>query len=520
MRLMEMMGLASNASIVTQNGEEKEIGDPTETAIIRLMNDKHIDKASLDAVFPKVFEIPFDSGRKLMTTVHETDDLEDIKYISITKGAFDRMPASATSVCMDTAKRIHDQFAEKALRVLSVAFKYYDKLPDNMDADEFENGLTFAGFVGMIDPPRPESIAAVQTAKEAGIRTIMITGDHVATASAIAREIGILGDGDKTMTGVGLEDITNEELAEKVGDYAVYARVSPEDKIRIVKAWQSYDEVVAMTGDGVNDAPALKAANAGVAMGSGTDVSKSASDVVLADDNFASIVDAVKQGRRVYTNIRKVLCSLVACNLSEIFTMLLGLLIWNEAPLVAIQLLFINVVADGVPDLCMCREPAELDAMKRKPVRKDESIFARGVSSRIVLYGAVFAAVSLIAFYIGAFVSINDSFMPSHAIGMTMAYVVIGWSSIVNIFNVRSFKQSIFTIGFTSNRLLFAGICFSFGALGVTATAPGLRDVFHCVPVSLNHWFIMIALSIVPLILGELHKVFVRRKVSQSTSRS
>jgi magnesium-transporting ATPase (P-type) len=340
----------------------------------------------------------------------------------------------------------------------------------------------------------------------------MTTGDHVATASAIAREIGILGDSDKTMTGAELEDMDNEELTEKVKEYAVYARVSPEDKIRIVKAWQSYDEVVAMTGDGVNDAPALKAANAGVAMGSGTDVSKSASDVVLADDNFASIVDAVKQGRRVYVNIRKVLCSLVACNLSEIFTMLLGLLFWNEAPLLAIQLLFINVVADGVPDLCMCREPAEIDAMKQKPVKKDESIFARGVSTRIILYGAVFAIVSLIAYYIGAFVSIHDGVTPNHAIGVTMAYVVIGWSSIVNIFNVRSFNQSIFTIGFTSNRLLFAGICFSFIALGLTASVPGIRDVFHCVSVSLNHWFIMIALSIVPLVFGEIHKVFVRSK--------
>jgi len=413
---------------------------------------------------------------------------------------------------MDTAKRIHDEFAEKALRVLSVAYKYYEKLPAVMDADELENGLIFAGFVGMIDPPRPESMAAVQTAREAGIRTIMITGDHVATASAIAREIGIYNEGDKTMTGAELEDISDEELTKNVKDYTVYARVSPEDKIRIVKAWQAYDEIVAMTGDGVNDAPALKAANAGVAMGSGTDVSKSASDVVLTDDNFASIVDAVREGRRVYTNIRKVLCSLVACNLSEIFTMLLGLMMWKKAPLVALQLLFINVIADGVPDLCMCREPAEKDAMKRRPIRKNESIFAGGVSTRIILYGAVFAVVSLFAYYLGAFVKIYDAFQPSHEIGMTMAYVVIGCSSVVNILNVRSFNQSIFTIGFTSNRLLFAGMCFSFVALGLTATIPGLRDVFYCVPVSLNHWFIMIALSSATLIVGEIHKIFVRKK--------
>ena len=511
-RLMEMMGLASNASIVMQDGIEKEIGDPTETAIIRLMKDKHIEKESLDTIFPKVFEIPFDSGRKLMTTVHEMDDLEELRYISITKGAFDRIPADATSVCMDTAKRIHDEFAGSALRVLSVAYKYYDTLPEVMDVDELENKLIFAGFVGMIDPPRPESKAAVQTAKEAGIKTIMITGDHAATASAIAREIGIYNQGDKTMTGVELEVLSDEELIENVRDFTVYARVSPEDKIRIVRAWQTYDEVVAMTGDGVNDAPALKAANAGVAMGSGTDVSKSASDVVLTDDNFASIVDAVREGRRVYTNIRKVLCSLVSCNLSEIVTMLLGLLFWRRAPLVAIQLLFINVVADGVPDLCMCREPVEKDAMMQKPVRKNESIFARGVASRIFLYGTVFAIVSLIAYYIGAFVGVHERTVPSHEVGVTMAYIVIGWSSVFNIFNVRSFNQSIFDIGFMSNKLLFYGICFSFVALFLTATIPYLREVFYCVPVSVNHWFIMIALSLSPLVAGEIHKLFVRRK--------
>ncbi|MCL2539522.1 MAG: cation-translocating P-type ATPase, partial [Oscillospiraceae bacterium] len=511
MRLIEMMGLASNASIVMQDGVEKAIGDPTETAIIRLLKDKKIEKDSLCSIFPRVFEIPFDSARKLMTTVHETDDLEELHYISITKGAFDRIPIGE-SAYIDDAKRIHDEFADRALRVLAVAYKHYDSLPENMDADELENSLVFAGFVGMIDPPRPESQAAVQTAREAGIRTIMITGDHAATASAIAREIGILGDDDKALTGVELESMTDEVLVETVKDYSVYARVSPEDKIRIVKAWQRYNEVVAMTGDGVNDAPALKAADAGVAMGSGTDVSKSASDVVLTDDNFSSIVDAVKEGRRVYTNIRKVLCSLVACNLSEIFTMLLGLLFWNKAPLVAIQLLFINVVADGVPDLCMCYEPAEIDAMNQKPVKHDESIFARGVATRILLYGTVFAIVSLVAYYIGAFYKIGAGFAPSHEIGMTMAYLVIGWSSVFNIFNVRSFNQSIFKIGFTSNRLLFYGICFSLVALGLTAVIPGLREVFYCVPVSFNHWLIMLPLSISPLIAGEIHKVFVRKK--------
>jgi len=514
--LIEILSLASNASVDRKDGELKEIGDPTETAIVRLLQDKFEKKAELDAKFPKVFEIPFDSQRKLMTTVHKT---EDSRYISITKGAFDRIPTDLESDCMDTARRIHDEFADNALRVLSVGYKYYDQLPEVMDENELENNLTFAGFVGMIDPPRPESKLAVQTAKKAGIKTVMITGDHAITASAIAREIGILNDGEKAITGAELSDMPDEELAANVKDYAVYARVSPEDKIRIVKAWQSHGEVVAMTGDGVNDAPALNAANAGVAMGSGTDVSKSASDVVLTDDNFASIVDAVKEGRRVYTNIRKVLCSLISCNLSEIFTMLLGMLFWKEAPIVAIQLLFINVVADGVPDLCMCREPAEKDVMSQKPVKKDESIFARGVAARITLYGAVFAVVSLIGYYIGAFVALPGSAAPSHEVGRTMAYLVIGWSSVVNIFNVRSFKQSIFTIGFTTNRLLFAGICFSLATLGLTAAVPGLREIFYCVPVSLNHWLIMIGLSITPLIAGEIQKAFIRMKTGKAISK-
>ncbi|MCL2766841.1 MAG: cation-translocating P-type ATPase, partial [Peptococcaceae bacterium] len=513
MRLLEMFSLSSNASIVVTDGEEKEIGDPTETAIIRLLQEKHIDKESLDAIFPRVFELPFDSGRKRMTTVHKTGDLEDdVKYISITKGAFDRIPADATTYCMDTAKSVHDQFADNALRVLAVAYKYYDTLPEKMDVEELENGLTFGGIIGMIDPPRPESKAAVQVAKDAGIKTIMITGDHAGTAAAIASEIGIFNKGDKTLTGVELEAMSDEELAKNIKDYTVYARVSPEDKIRIVKAWQEYDEIVAMTGDGVNDAPALKAADAGVAMGSGTDVSKSASDVVLTDDNFASIVDAIKQGRRAYTNIRKVLCALLACNLSEIFTVLLGLLFWGNVPLVAIQLLFINVVADGVPVLCMCREPAEKDAMKQKPVKKDESIFARGVTERIALYGALFAVISLIAYYVGASVALQESFKPSHEIGMTMAYLVIGLSSVVNIFNVRSFNQSIFTIGITSNMLLFVGACFSFLILVLTATIPTLMNVFYCVPISMSHWLIVIALSVSPLLVGEIHKAMIRNK--------
>ena len=507
--MIEMMGLASNASIEIENGEEKTVGDPTETAIVRLLMDKHITKPSLDAIYPKVFEIPFDSNRKLMTTVHELDDM---RYLSITKGAFDRIPVEATAEFMDRASRIHDEFADDALRVIAVAYKYYDELPEILDAGELEHGLVFAGFVGMIDPPRAESMGAVQTAKKAGIRTVMITGDHAATASAIAREIGILSEGKKAVTGAELEAMSDEELFRNVRDYSVYARVSPEDKIRIVQAWQAQGEVVAMTGDGVNDAPALKAANVGVAMGSGTDVSKSASDVILVDDNFASIVDAVAEGRRVYENIRKVLYSLLSCNISEIFILLLAASLGWGPPLVAIQLLLINVVADGVPDLFVCREKAEDDAMNAPPVKPGSSIYANGLFAKIVTMAVLFAVIGLLGFYIGKFVPISNTVAPSPAVGQTMAFVIIGWSSVINIFNVRSNMKSIFTIGFTSNPLLFAGICFSVAFIALIALAPPLMNMFYCVPLGIEHWIVMIAFSVSPLALGEIQKLTNRRR--------
>jgi len=512
MHLLKIMSLANNASIETNDGEEKITGDPTESAILRLLKDKHITKESLDTLYPKVFEIPFDSQRKLMTTVHE---MEDGRYISITKGAFDRIPVDATSVCAITAQRIHDQFAEEALRVIAAAYKYYDVLPGVLDANELEHELTFAGLVGMIDPPRPESFAAVKAAKDAGIKTVMITGDHVVTASAIAREIGILSGADKALTGAALAEMSQDELVKNVRDYSVYARVSPEDKIRIVKAWQAHGEVVAMTGDGVNDAPALKAADVGVAMGSGTDVSKNASDMVLADDNFATIIDAVAEGRRVYENIRKVLYSLLSCNISEIFIMLIAIVLGWGAPVVAIQLLLINVIADGIPDFCLCREQAEADAMTVAPVNKKASIFANGLAKKIGLMTVVFTIITLVGFFIGKFVTISGTVAASHEVGQTMAFVIIGWSSVVNILNIRSNTKSIFSVGFASNKWLSICICFSLAVIVAAATIPFLAEIFHLVPVSLNHWLIMVGFSVVPLAVVELQKFFKRLRLKK-----
>jgi len=507
--LVEKMSLACNATIeVTDDGEERGIGDPTETAIVRLLQKKGTQKRDLEATLPRVHEIPFDSARKLMTTVHK---MEDGKYLSITKGAFDRIPIDESTVSMDTAKEIHDKFAEGALRVLSVGYKYYDTLPEVLDEDELENDLTFAGFVGMIDPPRPESKDAIKVSKEAGIKPVMITGDHAITAAAIAKDIGILSEGEKVLTGVELAEMSQEDLTNNVKDYSVYARVTPEDKLRIVQAWQSHKAVVAMTGDGVNDAPALKAADIGVAMGSGTDVSKNASDMILTDDNFASIVTAVAEGRRVYDNIRKVIISLIPSNISEVAAMLIGFIIWRATPFAALQLLFINVVADGIPDLCMCREPLEDEAMKRKPIPKGTSVFAYGLWSRTLVVATLFTIVALLGYYIGAFVNLSDAIEPSHEVGRTMAYVTLAWASVINIMNVRSFNKSLFTIGFMSNKLLFGGICLSLTLVTLTATVPGIREVFHCVPVSMSHWLIMVVLGLTPLALVEPWKFFIRK---------
>ena len=511
-RLIEMMSLASNATITTIDSEEKAIGDPTETAIVRLLQNKHTTKESLDTKYPKVHEIPFESERKLMTTVHKT---EDGRYLSITKGAFDRLPIDTSSVSLETATKIHDGFADHALRVISVGYKYYDTLPSNLDVNELESNLTFGGFVGMIDPPRTESIEAVRTAKEAGIRTVMITGDHVITASAIAREIGILRKGDKVITGVELNEMSHEDLINHVKEYSVYARVSPEDKIRIVQAWQAHREVVAMTGDGVNDAPALKAADVGVAMGSGTDVSKSASDIILTDDNYASIVSAVNEGRRVYDNIRKTLFSLVSDNFAEIIVVLFAVFAGWGIPLVAIQLLYINIVADGIPDTFFIKEPAESDIMRRPPADKDGNIFAGGLGKRTGMMTIVLAVVTLVAFYIGKFVMPGEDAL---ATGQTMAFVVNAWSSIINSFNIRSYKKSLFTIGLKSNRMLSYGIFASVGLTTLVATIPFLASVFRCVPLTLTHWGILVGLGIVPLIVGEIHKIFMRARDKRATA--
>ncbi|EAF7688683.1 cation-translocating P-type ATPase, partial [Listeria monocytogenes] len=349
-------------------------------------------------------------------------------------------------------------------------------------------------------------------AKKAGIKTVMITGDHIVTASAIAKEIGILTDGDKAITGAELAEMSEADLEKNIRDYAVYARVSPEDKIRIVKAWQKNGEIVTMTGDGVNDAPALKAADVGAAMGiTGTDVSKNAADMVITDDNFATIVDAVKEGRTAYENIRKTIYFLLSTNFSQIFIMLIAIILGWGAPVVAVQLLLINVVSDGIPGFFLSREKADDSIMERKPIPKNAGIFANGLGKKMATQAVVFTIVTLAGFYIGQFVTINNSIGASYEVGMTMAFVILAWSSVAHIFNVRSDK-SIFTIGFLSNRgLFFSAICSMLIILGL-AIIPPLANMFFLVEMSLTHWILAFILSMFPLLFVEIQKLIQRKR--------
>ncbi|MEG1174322.1 cation-translocating P-type ATPase [Carnobacterium sp.] len=507
-QLLELLSISNNATVELIEEKEQIIGDPTESAIIGLLQAKGITKASLEEKYLRVFELPFDSERKLMTTIHKTDN----GYIAITKGAFDRIPVTFSPELLNEAKRVHDEFAEDALRVISAAYQTFDTMPTELTAEALEHDLIFLGMVGMIDPPRLESRPAVLAAKKAGIKTVMITGDHIVTASAIAKEIGILEEGDLAITGQDLDKMNQAELEAKVRDVSVYARVSPEDKIRIVQAWQANGEIVAMTGDGVNDAPALKAADVGIAMGiTGTDVSKNAADMILTDDNFATIVDAVAEGRTAYENIRKTIYFLLSTNFSQIFIMLIAVILGWGVPVVAVQLLLINVVSDGIPGFWLSLEKPDADIMNRKPIRKDAGIFANGLGKKVGTQAVVFTIVTLIGFYIGQFVTVSSSIGASYEVGMTMSFVILAWSSVAHIFNVRSDK-SIFKVGILSNPRLFYSALGSMLIILGLALIPSLATIFFLVPMSLTHWIISFVLAMSPLVFVEIQKNFFTKK--------
>ena len=508
--MVELLASCSNATIEVHGDEDEHvIGDPTEIAIIRLLHSLGLTRVDAEREYPRVFELPFDSGRKRMTTVHHIEG----GYLVVTKGAFDRIPVNWDEALKQRATEVHDSFAEKALRVIAISFKMYATKPTDLSEEALECDQDFLGLVGMIDPPRPESAAAVALAKEAGIRTVMITGDHIVTAKAIAQEIGIFEEGDNALTGTDLNHMTEDDLFNSVQTTSVYARVSPEDKIRIVQAWTRHGDVVAMTGDGVNDAPALKAADVGVAMGiTGTEVSKSAADMVITDDNFATIVDAIAVGRASYDNIRKTIAFLLSVNFAEIFILLAGMLVVGVSPLLALQILLINVVSDGIPGFFMAFEKPEAGVMKRKPLPKNAGIFSAGLGVQIARGAVSFSILTLGAFLLGAYVIPAPAGFAAtytganYAIGITMAFVVLSWASVINIFNVRS-AQSIFVDSPLQNHGMFYAAMGTILFTLVVALVPPIAEIFDVVTgLGVVHWVVMIAFAALQLVVGEVWK--------------
>lgn len=501
-KLLNYGTLCSDGAVVFEDEKAQHIGDPTETAIVYAAYKNGFTKEALNEKYPRVAELPFDSDRKLMTTVHKADG----KYLVIVKGACDVLFARCAAGDTEKAKKINEEMSEKALRVLAVAYKIEDKEPET-SFEALENGLTFMGLVGMIDPPRPEAKEAVALCRRAGIKPVMITGDHVVTASAIARELGILEDGDKAITGVQLDEMDEETLAREVEHIAVYARVSPENKIRIVKAWQKKGQVVSMTGDGVNDAPALKAADIGCAMGiTGTDVAKGAADMTLTDDNFATIVDAVKEGRGIYANIKKVVGFLLGTNIGEVLTVFIAMVFWRISPFISIQLLWINLVTDSLPAIALGMEKVENDIMEHPPKPKDEGIFAHGLGIKVAIQGLMFAALTVGALHLGRYIGQANGLDPAAA-GSTLAFMVLALCQVVQAYNMRS-SRSLFKIGLFGNKMLNLAALVSLAMVSFVMFVPGVNAAFGMTYLPCWAYFVGLGFSLVPVLVMELSKAF------------
>ena len=488
--------LCSDASIyVDANQNEVSVGDPTETSIIAAGRKNQILQENLATEYPRLAELPFDSDRKMMSTINEIDG----KHVVIVKGAYDEMNLHMIHGDLGKAAEVVESMSKEALRVIAVAYKVIDTIPDELTSESLENELTFMGVVGMIDPPREEVKESVATCIKAGIKPIMITGDHVLTATVIAKQLGIFHDGDLAISGQELAKMDDAELSEKLEKISVYARVSPEDKIRIVKAWQAKDKVVSMTGDGVNDAPSLKAADIGCAMGiTGTDVAKSAADLILMDDNFATIVDAVREGRGIYNNIRRVVGYLLGTNIGEIAVVFFAMLLWRKTPLLSMQLLWINLVTDSLPAIALGMEPIHKGVMHEKPRPKKEGIFANGLGVQVVLQGIMFGLLSLIAFKIG----MDDGGLKD---GRTMAFIVLGLSQVHHSFSMRSHK-SLFKIGPFTNKSLNKAAAVSIALMLIVIFIQPITTIFGLDHLSIHLYAIAWILSITPVIVLEIAK--------------
>ena len=505
------MSVIANDAVLGADGQS--IGDPTETALIDAGLKYSINKNTLKKALPRIAEIPFDSERKLMTTIHQNND-ED--FLVAVKGGLDELLANCTRINDGTTIRtltekdiedIHKanmEMASQALRVLAVGYKTISELPATFTPATVENDFIFLGMVGMIDPPREEAKEAVRRCKEAGIRPVMITGDHKITATAIAKNLGIIATGDCVLTGTDVEMMNDEQLKEMAGSVAVFARVAPEHKVRIVNAFQSRGNVVAMTGDGVNDAPALKLADIGVAMGiTGTDVAKEAADVVLTDDNFATIVSSVREGRRIYDNLMKSIQFMISTNLGEIVLLLIAVFANLDMPLLPIQLLFINLVGDSLPSLALSVDHADKNIMKRKPIDPNQGIFTKHFTTRVIIQSLIIGLTTLAAYMIGMNTSVD--------VARTMTFAVMVFCQFTIIFSIRS-GHNWFTHKMFTNRWLWLTIVFVTALTLLVLLVPGMQSLFRLAPMTSGQWWTVIGLSFGVLALSEFFKLFTRKK--------
>lgn len=526
--LLSYAALCCDTTLQIEKNQPFTLGEPTENALVLAAYNTGANKLDLDSTYKRIFEIPFDSTRKLMTTVHKSPDTS---YRSITKGAYDFLIGHCSHIYKDgnrlpmtTRDRnrlnaTNTNMTGCALRVIAVAYKNLSKFNAKTDASSLESDLTFVGLIGMIDPPREEVKEAVSICKKAGIKPVMITGDHVLTAKAIAKELGILSNQNEAITGEELSKMSTERLNETISRFSVFARVSPEHKVRIVKAYQNRGEVVAMTGDGVNDAPALKAADIGCAMGiAGTDVAKNAADMILTDDNFATIVSAVQEGRGIYENIKKAVHFLLSSNIGEILTIFIAILFGLPTPLVAVQLLWVNLVTDSLPAISLGVEAASKDIMLRKPISPKKGMFSDGLALQIILEGILIGSLALTAFVVGvryydtpglynSYIHHEANAMTSYTpwVGRTMCFSVLSLSQLFHSFNMRS-KRSLSEIGiFTNHKLTISFIICAFLQISVISIAP-LAKIFQVVPLTLRQWVIVFLLSIAPIVVVELQK--------------
>ena len=511
------MALCSDAELDPEKNEAT--GEPTECALVNYANTIGLSKNALKAEYPRVSELPFDSMRKMMTTFHERDG----KIIQYTKGAPDEILKRCTHYIENGEIRemtdeyknkilaANKEMADRALRVLSAAMREYDTLPEEPPSDTAENDLIFIGLTGMIDPIRPEVKAAIEECKSAGIRAVMITGDHRDTAVAIAKELGIIQDESQAITGAELNEMSDEELDRRIAEFGVYARVQPEHKVRIVNAWRKNGCITAMTGDGVNDAPSIKNADIGIGMGiTGTDVTKNVADMVLADDNFATIVGAVGEGRRIYDNIRKAIQFLLGSNMSEVLSVFFSS-IFGFVILKPVHLLWINLITDCFPALALGIEKGEADLMKRKPRNPKDGIFAGGLGIDVVYQGVLVSALTVLAFMIGNYFEhgVWSVFNADSGHGITMAFLTMSMAEIFHSFNMRSQRGSIFKLK-TQNGILWGAGALSLVLTTLVIEVPFLADAFDFVSIGLKEYVIALGLAFAVIPIVEIVKLIQR----------